>query len=457
MVPKTLLSLIENSEYLKTVSDLYSSNGYEFYLVGGAVRDGILDIETTDFDFTTNASPEESIDLLNNNGYKTTEIGRAFGTIELQIENNSLHITTYRKDTYENSSRNPTIESATDLETDLSRRDFTINSIAYSIDANELIDPFNGLKDLAAGVIRTPDNPIISFSDDPLRMLRVCRFISTHGFSPDNETYVAMRDNTERIKIVSTERIRDEISKLLIGKNPSLGLRTFVESGLSSYTIPELNALKIEVDPNHHHKDVYEHTLTVVDNVSPTLIRRLGALFHDIAKPNTKGIENGKVHFRHHEVVGAKMTKRILKELKYDKKTIKDVALLVELHLRPHTFKMGWTDSAVRRYIVDAGEVLDDLNNLVRADVTTKNKQKAQEIYDKLDEMENKIKDVLEKEEMSKLRPPITGDEIMAIFNLEPGPKVGLIMKALYEQRINEGEVSKEDAIKLAEGIFKNL
>ena len=457
MVPKTLLSLIENSEYLKTVSDLYSSNGYEFYLVGGAVRDGILDIETTDFDFTTNASPEESIDLLNNNGYKTTEIGRAFGTIELQIENNSLHITTYRKDTYENSSRNPSIESATDLETDLSRRDFTINSIAYSIDANELIDPFNGLKDLAAGVIRTPDDPIISFSDDPLRMLRVCRFISTHGFSPDNETYVAMRDNTERIKIVSTERIRDEISKLLIGKNPSLGLRTFVESGLSSYTIPELNALKIEVDPNHHHKDVYEHTLTVVDNVSPTLIRRLGALFHDIAKPNTKGIENGKVHFRHHEVVGAKMTKRILQELKYDKKTIKDVALLVELHLRPHTFKMGWTDSAVRRYIVDAGEVLDDLNNLVRADVTTKNKQKAQEIYDKLDEMENKIKEVLEKEEMSKLRPPITGDEIMEIFNLEPGPKVGLIMKALYEQRINEGEVSKEDAIKLAGDIFKEL
>ena len=457
MVPKTLLSLIENSEYLKTVSDLYSSNGYEFYLVGGAVRDGILDIETTDFDFTTNASPEESIDLLNNNGYKTTEIGRAFGTIELQIENNSLHITTYRKDTYENSSRNPSIESATDLETDLSRRDFTINSIAYSIDANELIDPFNGLKDLAAGVIRTPDDPIISFSDDPLRMLRVCRFISTHGFSPDNETYVAMRDNTERIKIVSTERIRDEISKLLIGKNPSLGLRTFVESGLSSYTIPELNALKIEVDPNHHHKDVYEHTLTVVDNVSPTLIKRLGALFHDIAKPNTKGIENGKVHFRHHEVVGAKMTKRILQELKYDKKTIKNVARLVELHLRPHTFKMGWTDSAVRRYIVDAGEVLDDLNNLVRADVTTKNKQKAQEIYDKLDEMENKIKDVLEKEEMSKLRPPITGDEIMEIFNLEPGPKVGLIMKALYEQRINEGEVSKEDAIKLAEDIFKNL
>ena len=457
MVPRTLLNLIDKNEYLKIVSDLYTSNDFEFYLVGGAVRDGILDIDTKDFDFTTNASPEESISLLNSNGYKTTEIGREFGTIELQIDDNSVHITTYRKDTYENSSRNPSIESAADLNTDLSRRDFTINSIAYSIDENELVDPFLGLKDLASGTIKTPDDPTISFSDDPLRMLRVCRFISTHGFTPDNDTYVAMRDNVERIKIVSVERIRDEISKLLVGKNPSLGLRTFVESGLSSYILPELNELKIEVDPEHHHKDVYEHTLKVVDNVSPTLTRRLGALFHDIAKPNTKGIENGKVHFRHHEVVGAKMTKKILQNLKYDKKTIKNVASLVELHLRPHTFKMGWTDSAVRRYIVDAGEVLEDLNNLVRADVTTKNKQKAQEIFEKLDEMETRIKEVLEKEEMSKLRPPISGDEIMSLFDLEPGPKVGVIMKALYEQRINEGEVSKEEAIKLAKEIFDNL
>ena len=245
MGPRTLLNLIDKNEYLKVVSDLYISNDFEFYLVGGAVRDGILDIDTKDFDFTTNATPEESISLLNSNGYKTTEIGREFGTIELQIDDNSVHITTYRKDTYENSSRNPSIESAADLNTDLSRRDFTINSIAYSIKENELVDPFLGLKDLASGTIRTPDDPIISFSDDPLRMLRVCRFISTHGFSPDNDTYVAMRDNVERIKIVSVERIRDEISKLLVGKNPSLGLRTFVESGLSSYILPELNELKI--------------------------------------------------------------------------------------------------------------------------------------------------------------------------------------------------------------------
>ena len=244
-------------------------------------------------------------------------------------------------------------------------------------------------------------------------MLRVCRFASTHGFSPDNETYIAMKENIERIKIITKERIRDEINKLLVGKSPSMGIRTLVESGLSLYIIPEINELKIEVDPKHHHKDVYEHTLAVLDGVPPKLTLRMGALLHDIAKPNTKGIENGKVHFRHHEVVGARMTKKILKELKYDKKTIEDIALLVEQHLRPHTFKMGWTDSAVRRYIVDAGHMLEDLNELVRADVTTKNKIKAKEIYENLDEMEKRIEEVKAKEELSKIRPALSGDEVM--------------------------------------------
>ena len=456
MVPRTLLDLIENNGYLKTISNLYKSKGFDFYLVGGAVRDGILDVPTKDFDFTTNASPEDSIKLLNDEGYKTTEVGRAFGTIELQLEENSIHITTYRKDTYESGSRNPKIEVADDLYTDLSRRDFTINAIAYEIDSGELIDPFSGLKDLANGVITTPDDPIISFSDDPLRMLRVCRFVSTHGFTPDDKTYIAIKDNIERIKIVSVERVRGELVKLLVGKNPSLGLRVFVESGLSLYVMPELNELKMEVDPNHHHKDVYEHTLTVVDRVSPKAISRLSALLHDVGKPKTKGIENGKVHFRHHEVVGAKMTKEILKNLKFDKKTIQAVAHLVEQHLRPHTFKMGWSDSAVRRYIVDAGEYIDELNELVRADVTTKNKEKEKEIFDNLDLMEKRIEEVKEKEEISKLRPPLTGDEVMKLFNLQPGPRVGEIMKALYEQRINEGEVSKEEAITLAKKIYEN-
>ena len=457
MVPTTLLNVLDEKPFLKELSNLYAKNGFQIYLVGGAVRDGILDIETKDFDFTTNASSEDSIKMLNKNDYKTTEIGRAFGTIETTVGDYSIHITTYREDKYNKDSRKPEIKTSGELETDLSRRDFTVNAIAYDINNSEIIDPHGGLKDLSEGLIRTPDTADISFSDDPLRMLRACRFVSTHGFTPNNELFKAISKNVERIEIVSTERIRDEFTKLLTGKEPSLGLKAFVESGLSELIMPELNELKIEVDPKHHHKDVYEHTMVVLDRVSPTLVSRMSALLHDIGKPKTKGIENGKVHFRHHEVVGAKMSKKILKRLKYDNETIKKVSLLVENHLRPHTFKMGWTDSAVRRYIIDAGGLLEELNDLVRADITTKNKAKYEEINKYLDEMEERIKEVAEKEELSKLRPPISGDEIMDMFDLEPGPSVGVIMKALYEQRINDGEVSKEEAIKLAEQVYKKL
>ena len=457
MVPTTLLNVLDEKPFLKELSNLYAKNGFQIYLVGGAVRDGILGIETKDFDFTTNASSEDSIKMLNKNDYKTTEIGRAFGTIETTVGDYSIHITTYREDKYNKDSRKPEIKTSGELETDLSRRDFTVNAIAYDINNNEIIDPYGGLKDLSEGLIRTPDTADISFSDDPLRMLRACRFVSTHGFTPNNELFKAISKNVERIEIVSTERIRDEFTKLLTGKEPSLGLKAFVESGLSELIMPELNELKIEVDPKHHHKDVYEHTMVVLDRVSPTLVSRMSALLHDIGKPKTKGIENGKVHFRHHEVVGAKMSKKILKRLKYDNETIKKVSLLVENHLRPHTFKMGWTDSAVRRYIIDAGGLLEELNDLVRADITTKNKAKYEEINKYLDEMEERIKEVAEKEELSKLRPPISGDEIMDMFDLEPGPSVGVIMKALYEQRINDGEVSKEEAIKLAEQVYKKL
>lgn len=457
MVPTTLTNALDDKPFLKEVITCYEEAGFEIYLVGGAVRDGILGIETKDFDFTTNATPEDSLELLGKKGYKTTEIGKAFGTIETTIEECFLHITMYREDIYDKDSRKPEVKTLSDLDKDLSRRDFTINALAYDMNKNEIIDPYSGLKDLSEGIIRTPDSPNISFSDDPLRMLRACRFISTHGFTPNNEVFEAITKNLERIQIVSTERIRDELTKLLTGKNPSLGIKAFVESGLSKLIIPELDELKIEVDPNHHHKDVYEHTMVVVDRVSPTLVSRMSALLHDIGKPQTKGIENGKVHFRHHEVVGAKMSKKIMKRLKYDKRTISDVALLVENHLRPHTFKMGWTDSAVRRYIIDSGELISELNELVRADITTKNKEKEAEINKYLDEMEKRIEEVKEKEELSKLRPPITGNEIMDMFELEPGPIVGKIMDALYEQRINDGEVSKEEAIKLAKETYKKL
>ncbi len=457
MVPTTLKNVLEGKSFLKELSSFYEEAGFAIYLVGGAVRDGILGIETKDFDFTTNASPEESLKILDKKGYKTTQIGKAFGTVETRVEEFSIHITTYREDTYDKGSRKPEIKASKDLNTDLKRRDFTINAVAYDINKNEIIDPYSGLKDLSEGIIRTPDSPEISFSEDPLRMVRACRFISTHGFTPKKNVFEAISKNLERIEIVSIERIRDELTKLLIGENPSLGIKAFVESGLSKLIIPELNELKIEVDPNYHHKDVYEHTMVVVDRVSPTLVSRMSALLHDIAKPKTKGIEDGKVHFRHHEVVGAKMSKEIMKRLKYEKNTINKVALLVENHLRPHTFKMGWTDSAVRRYIIDAGDLMNELNELVRADITTKNKEKYQEINKYLDEMEERIKEVNEKEELSKLRPAISGNEIMEMFDLAPGPDVGKIMKALYEQRINDGEVSKQEATKLAEDIYKKL
>ena len=457
MVPTTLLKVLKENTFLEDVATFYKNAGFQLYLVGGAVRDGILDIPTEDFDFTTDATADESLMLFKNNGYQTTEIGKAFGTIEALYENFSLHVTTFREDSYKDTSRKPEISGSNNLENDLKRRDFTINAIAYDLLENKLIDPYSGLKDLSQGVITTPDSADISFSDDPLRMLRACRFVSSHGFSPDSDTFEAIKKNIDRIEIVSNERIRDELNKLLIGDNPSLGIRAFVESGLSLKIMPELDKLKIEVDPKHHHKDVYEHTLIVVDRVSPNIVSRLAALLHDIGKPNTKGIDNGKVHFRHHEVVGARISEQILKRLKYSKKEIQDICLLVENHLRPHTFKMGWTDSAVRRYIVDSGEMIDKLNDLVRADITTKNKNKFDEINTYLDEMEARIAEVKEKEELSNLRPPITGDEVMEIFDLQPGPAVGKIMEALYEQRLNEGEVSKEEAIKLAKETFKKL
>ena len=288
-------------------------------------------------------------------------------------------------------------------------------------------------------------------------MIRLCRFISSHGFTPDTETFASIQKNIKRMEIVSKERIRDEFSKLIIGKHVALGIKALVESNLVDYVIPEIKDLKIEVDPNHHHKDVYEHTLQVTSNVSQDLTLRLGALLHDIGKPATKGVDNGKVHFRHHEVVGARMTIDILQKLRYPKKLISSVALLVENHLRPHTFKMGWTDSAVRRYIIDAGDMLEELNELVRCDVTTKNNEKAETIYKYLDELEKRIEAVKEKEELSKLRPPVDGNEIMEILNLKPGPTLGKIMDSLYEQRINEGEVSKEQAIALAKEVLKTL
>ena len=450
MVSKTFKKRMNQKPFLIEICNKFNDYGKEFWMVGGAVRDFLLKEDTEDFDFATNATPEEILEVLSGSGYRTTEVGRDFGTIAVHVEDQTLHITTYRRDEYNKDSRKPEVVKISELHEDLSRRDFTINAIAYNPITNSLEDPFGGIKDLALGNLKTPRDPLISFSDDPLRMLRACRFISKYEFSINSEMFKAIEKESERLAIVSLERVRDELSKMLLGKKPSLGLRVFVESGLSNYVIPEINELKMEKDPDHHHKDIYEHTLVVTDTVSPDLPLRLAALFHDIAKPRTKGIDGDKVHFRHHEIVGGKMTKKIMEKLRYDKTLIKKVVRLVELHLRPHTFKMGWTDSAVRRYIVDAADEIQELNELVRADVTTKNIRKKEEIHEYLDNLQERIVEVSEKEEISKMRPPISGDEVMRELAIDPGPLVGKIMEALYEQRINEGLVSKEEALDLA-------
>ena len=450
MVSKTFKKRMNQKPFLIEICNKFNDYGKEFWMVGGAVRDFLLKEDTEDFDFATNATPEEILEVLSGSGYRTTEVGRDFGTIAVHVEDQTLHITTYRRDEYNKDSRKPEVVKISELHEDLSRRDFTINAIAYNPITNSLEDPFGGIKDLALGNLKTPRDPLISFSDDPLRMLRACRFISKYEFSINSEMFKAIEKESERLAIVSLERVRDELSKILLGKKPSLGLRVFVESGLSNYVIPEINELKMEKDPDHHHKDIYEHTLVVTDTVSPDLPLRLAALFHDIAKPRTKGIDGDKVHFRHHEIVGGKMTKKIMEKLRYDKTLIKKVVRLVELHLRPHTFKMGWTDSAVRRYIVDAADEIQELNELVRADVTTKNIRKKEEIHEYLDNLQERIVEVSEKEEISKMRPPISGDEVMRELAIDPGPLVGKIMEALYEQRINEGLVSKEEALDLA-------
>ena len=450
MVSKTFKKRMNQKPFLIEICNKFNDYGKEFWMVGGAVRDFLLKEDTEDFDFATNATPEEILEVLSGSGYRTTEVGRDFGTIAVHVEDQTLHITTYRRDEYDKGSRKPEVVKISELHEDLSRRDFTINAIAYNPITNSLEDPFGGIKDLALGNLKTPRDPSISFSDDPLRMLRACRFISKYEFSINSEMFKAIEKESERLAIVSSERVRDELSKMLLGKKPSLGLRVFVESGLSNYVIPEINELKMEKDPDHHHKDIYEHTLVVTDTVSSDLALRLAALFHDIAKPRTKGIDGDKVHFRHHEIVGGKMTKKIMEKLRYDKTLIKKVVRLVELHLRPHTFKMGWTDSAVRRYIVDAADEIQELNELVRADVTTKNIRKKEEIHEYLDNLQERIVEVSEKEEISKMRPPISGDEVMRELGIDPGPLVGKIMEALYEQRINEGLVSKEEALDLA-------
>ena len=362
----------------------------------------------------------------------------------------TVEITTFRTEAYRDDSRKPVVEFSEDLETDLSRRDFTVNAIALRLlPAPEMIDPFGGLADLGAGVLRTPLDPEISFDDDPLRMLRLFRFTSSLGFTPDETALDAARRMAGRIGIVSAERIKGEMDRLIVGDHVEAALWGFVESGIAEEVIPELPALALEQDPIHHHKDVLAHTIAVVGKCPPDRITRLAALFHDVGKPETKAIDRGGVTFHHHEVVGARLTRARMRELRYSNDDVDDVSNLVYLHMRAHTFKMGWTDRAVRRYVRDAGPLLGRLNVLVRRDVTTANDKRARAIQRGIDELEERIADLAQREELESIRAPINGHQVMAHLGIVPGPVVGEAMEMLLEHRLDEGPYTEQEAYAL--------
>ncbi len=450
MIPERLEFLIQPDLPPAQLAELFSDAGQEIYLVGGSVRDALLERPLEDFDFATGARPEQVAELLRPWADVVYEVGAAFGTVAAQKNGRTVEVTTYRREVYRDDSRKPHVTYSDDIVTDLGRRDFTVNAVALSLPDLEAVDPYGGLADMAREILRTPLEPAVSFGDDPLRMLRLFRFQGSLGFSPDEEAVAAVREMASRLEIISAERIRDELTKLLIAPAPGEALRSIVESGLADHFLPELPGLAMEQDPFQHHKDVLAHTFAVVDKASPELTLRLAALLHDIGKPETREFGPGGVTFHHHEVVGARMARHRLRELKYPKEVVRDVSQLVFMHLRPHTLKLGWTDSAVRRYVRDAGHLLDRLNELVRCDVTTANKKREQTIQKRIDELEERIADLSAREELAKLRPPIDGNQVMSYLGMEPGPAVGEVMDILLEKRIEDGPYPAREAYEIA-------
>ena len=450
VIPKRLEFLVSADLPPAQLHDVFAGAGHQLYLVGGSVRDAFLerglDDYTYDFDFATDARPDRIARLLEGWGDVVYSVGATFGTIAAVKGRWTVEVTTFRNEVYRDESRKPQVSFSDDIETDLSRRDFTVNAMALTLMDMVPIDPFGGLSDLAGGVLRTPLDPRISFSEDPLRMLRLFRFQATLGFEPEAGTLAAVSEMGDRLDIVSAERIRDELSKLVVARMAGDALAGVVASGLADHFIPELPDLAMEQDPHQRHKDVLAHTLAVVDKTSDDLVLRLGALFHDIGKPETRQFGKDGVSFHHHEVVGARLARRRLKALRYPREVVDEVSRLVFLHLRPHTLKMGWTDSAVRRYVRDAGSLLPYLNELVRCDVTTANPRRARAIQNRIDELEERIAELSQKEEISRLRPPIDGHQVMAYLGIGPGPNIGDIMELMLERRIDEGPYGAPDA-----------
>jgi len=447
------------SPTVSRLANAFAAAGHELALVGGPVRDAFLDRVTNDLDFTTDASPDQILKIVKPIADAHWDIGRAFGTIGAKVGDDTVEITTYRADSYNGQTRRPDVVFGASLEDDLVRRDFTVNALALRLPEVKLVDPSGGIDDMLAGILRTPAAPEVSFGDDPLRMMRAARFSAQLGFALDPGTLTAMTAMADSIRIISAERVCEELSKLLKSDRPRAGIELLVESGLAEIVLPEIPALRLEIDEHHHHKDVYQHTLTVLEQAIdyersrgnlpvPDLVVRLAALLHDIGKPATRRLEpGGVVSFYHHDVVGSKLAKKRLRALRFDNETINAVGRLVELHLRFFGYTEGaWTDSAVRRYVRDAGDQLERLHILTRADVTTRNRRKADRLGFAYDDLEQRISELAEQEEMAAVRPDLDGEQIMAILGVKPGREVGEAYRYLLEQRLDDGPLGEEEA-----------
>ncbi len=457
---RAVAELVRVGPVLDDLAQRFAAAGHQLALVGGPVRDALLGRLHSDLDFATDARPEQVLRIVRPWGDAHWEVGLAFGTIGARKGDYVVEITTYRAEAYDRESRKPTVSYGDSLEDDLARRDFAVNAMAVVLPARRFVDPYGGLRDLAARVLRTPGRPEDSFSDDPLRMMRAARFASQLVFAVDPGVLAAMSAMTDRIDIVSAERVRDELVKLVCGADPRAGLALLVDTGLADRVLPELPRLRLEVDEHHRHKDVYEHSLTVLEQAialetdadgpvpRPDFVLRFAALMHDVGKPKTRRFEpGGGVSFHHHEVVGAKLTAARMRALRFPKDVTEDVAKLVELHLRFHGYGTGeWTDSAVRRYVRDAGPLLERLHRLTRSDCTTRNRRKAAALWRAYDSLEERIAQLAEEEELASIRPDLDGNAIMRILGIPPGPLVGRAYRHLLELRLEHGPLPPEAA-----------
>lgn len=464
-LPQGFPSGAELPRLVVELGELFRRAGYDLSLVGGPVRDLFLGRVSPDLDFTTDATPDQISAAVEQWADSQWDIGRAFGTIGIRRGDTTLEVTTYRSDAYDPASRKPQVRFGASLAEDLVRRDFTVNAMALRLPDFELVDPHGGVVDLHRGLLRTPATPEESFSDDPLRMMRAARFASQLGLRIADEVKAAMTAMAPRLSIVSAERIQTELVKLVCGDDPRAGVDILVETGLADQMLPEIPALKLTDDEHHRHKDVYQHSLQVMEQAAaletdadgpvpgPDFILRFAALMHDIGKPKTRRFESGGgVSFRHHDVVGAKLTAKRMQALKFDKESIRAVSHLVELHMRFYGYgDQGWTDSAVRRYVTDAGDQLERLHRLTRSDVTTRNRKKAARLARAYDDLEARIAELRKQEELGRIRPHLDGEQIMAVLGISPGPQVGKAYTFLLEHRMQHGPIEHDDAVMLLE------